>query len=54
VEVSIGLHLGNARETYVLTATDPPTNKVATDANGSWKTVAPISNALPARIARFP
>jgi uncharacterized protein (TIGR02246 family) len=56
VEVSRGGDLGYVRGTYVLTATDPASKKVATEkgrvliifrkgADGSWKAVQDISNA---------
>jgi uncharacterized protein (TIGR02246 family) len=56
VEVSKGGDLGYTRGTYVLTATDPASKKVATEkgrfvtvfrkgADGSWKAVQDISNA---------
>jgi len=56
VEVSRGGDLGYARGTYVLTATDPTSNKTATEkgrfltifrkqADGSWKATQDISNA---------
>src|ERR1039458_27276 len=56
VEVSRGGDLGYARGTYVLTATDPASTKVATEngrfvtifrkeADGSWKALQEISNA---------
>jgi uncharacterized protein (TIGR02246 family) len=56
VEVSRGGDLGYARGTYVLTATDPASKKVATEkgrvviifrkeADGSWQAVQDISNA---------
>ena len=56
VEVSRGGDVGYARGTYVLTATDPASKKVATEkgrfvaifrkqADGSWKAVQDISNA---------
>jgi uncharacterized protein (TIGR02246 family) len=56
VEVSTGGDLGYARGSYVLTATDPASNKAATEkgrfvtifrkeADGSWKAVQEISNA---------
>ena len=56
VEVSRGGDLGYARGTYVLTATDPASKKVATEngrfvtifrkeADGSWKALQEISNA---------
>jgi uncharacterized protein (TIGR02246 family) len=56
VEVSSGGDLGYTRGTYVLTATDPASRKVAIEkgrfvaifrkeADGSWKAVQEISNA---------
>jgi ketosteroid isomerase-like protein len=56
VDVSKARDLGYTRGTYVLTATDPASEKMATekgrfvtifrkDANGSWKAVQQISNA---------
>lgn len=56
VEVSRGGNVGYTRGTYVLTATDPASKKVATEkgrfvaifrkqADGSWKAVQDISNA---------
>ncbi len=56
VEVSRGGDLGYTRGTYVLTATDPASKKVATEngrfvaifrkqADGSWKAIQDISNA---------
>lgn len=56
VEVSKGGDLGYTRGTYVLTATDPPSKKVATEngrfvaifrkqADGSWKVLQDINNA---------
>jgi uncharacterized protein (TIGR02246 family) len=56
VEVSSGGDLGYTRGTYVLTATDPASNKAATEkgrfvtifrkeADGSWKAVQDINNA---------
>jgi ketosteroid isomerase-like protein len=56
VEVSRSGDLGYVRGTYVLTATDPQSKKVATErgrfvtifrkeADGSWKAVQEISNA---------
>lgn len=56
VEVSRGGDLGYTRGTYVLTATDPASNKAATEkgrfvtifrkeAQGPWKAVHQISNA---------
>lgn len=56
VEVSKGGDVGYTRGTYVLTATDPGSKKVATEkgrflaifrrqADGSWKAIQDISNA---------
>jgi uncharacterized protein (TIGR02246 family) len=56
VEVSRGGDLGYTRGTYVLTATDPASNKASTEkgrfvaifrkeADGSWKAVQEINNA---------
>jgi uncharacterized protein (TIGR02246 family) len=56
VEVSTSGDLGYSRGTYVLTATDPASKKVATEkgrfvtifrkeAHGSWKAIQEISNA---------
>ena len=56
MEVSRGGDLGYTRGTYVLTATDPASKKVATEkgrfvavfrkqADGSWKAVQDINNA---------
>ena len=56
VEVSIGGDLGYTRGTYVLTATDPASKKIATEkgrfvaifrkqADGSWKAIQEITNA---------
>ena len=61
VEVSRGGDLGYSRGTYVLTATDPASKKVATEkgrfvaifrkqADGSWKAVQDINNAETAAI----
>jgi uncharacterized protein (TIGR02246 family) len=56
VEVSKGGDIGYTRGTYLLTATDPPTKKVATEkgrfitifrkeADGSWKAIQDMNNA---------
>jgi len=56
VEVSRGGDLGYTRGTYVLTATDPPSKKVATEKgrfvaifrkqpDGAWKAIQDINNA---------